>query len=206
MKNGTEKYIETVKYLGKLYDYCNEKLFANALVKPVITVQRDEKNKTYGWFSTKPVWFEKDDAEGAHEINMAAQQLNHPIAEIAATMIHEMCHHYASVHNMQDCSRGGTYHNKLFKKIAETHGLTVECVQTHGWAFTTLTEESKKMIADFVAENPDNLIYRSPVVKGQLVKTSSTRKYVCPCCGNSVRATKVVNIVCADCNEAMQEE
>ena len=25
-------------------------------------------------------------------------------------------------------------------------------------------------------------------------KTSSTRKYICPCCGNSVRATKLVNI------------
>ena len=27
MKNGTEKYIETVNYLAKLYDYCNTKLF-----------------------------------------------------------------------------------------------------------------------------------------------------------------------------------
>lgn len=30
---------------------------------------------------------------------------------------------------------------------------------------------------------------------------SSTRKYQCPCCGNSLRATKDLNILCMDCNE-----
>lgn len=34
-------------------------------------------------------------------------------------------------------------------------------------------------------------------------RPSSARKYVCPCCGNSVRATKAVNIACLDCNEQM---
>lgn len=117
MKNGTEKYIETVNYLAKLYDYCNTKLFGGELVRPVITVQRDERNKTNGWWSVKKVWKENDKDEGEHELNMTAQQLNRPINQIAATMIHEMCHQYASVHNMQDTSRAGNYHNKLFKKI-----------------------------------------------------------------------------------------
>lgn len=34
-------------------------------------------------------------------------------------------------------------------------------------------------------------------------RTSSSRKYVCPCCGNSVRATKCVHIACMDCREEM---
>ena len=34
-------------------------------------------------------------------------------------------------------------------------------------------------------------------------KPSNSRKYICPCCGNSVRATKVVNIACVDCREVM---
>ena len=34
-------------------------------------------------------------------------------------------------------------------------------------------------------------------------RTSSTRKYICPCCGNSVRATKEVNLACLDCNAPM---
>ena len=132
-QNWTAKYIETVKYLERLYDYCNEKLFNNELDKPVITVQLDSKNKTNGWFTPAKVWKHADTDEGAHEINITAQQLNRPIREIASTMIHEMCHYYAELNNMQDTSRSGTYHNKLFKRIAEQHGLKVECVKTIGW-------------------------------------------------------------------------
>ena len=32
---------------------------------------------------------------------------------------------------------------------------------------------------------------------------SHHRKYVFPCCGNSVRATKAVNILCMDCGKQM---
>lgn len=229
MKDGTKRYIETVNYLAKLYDYCNEKLFGGELVKPVITVQQDPKNKTNGWWSVKKVWKWQDKAPAncadctdrdcdtysncikivereEHELNMTAQQLNRSINQIAATMIHEMCHQYASVHGMQDTSRAGNYHNKLFKKIAETHGLTVECMPTIGWSHTELTDETAALIAKFDIVTPYSVIYRLPVMKGQCVKTSSTRKYICPICGNSVRATKVVRIMCVDCNELMQEE
>lgn len=206
MKNGTEKYIATVAYLGKLYDYLNAELFGGELIKPVITVQRDERNKTNGWWSVAKVWRENADDDGEHELNMTAQQLSRPINDIAATLIHEMCHQYASVHEMQDTSRGGNYHNKLFKKIAETHGLTVAYARTIGWSVTTLTDETAGKIAAFTADNPCDIIYRLPVMKGQTVKTSSTRKYICPCCGNSVRATKQVNIMCVDCNELMKAE
>lgn len=34
-------------------------------------------------------------------------------------------------------------------------------------------------------------------------KPSSTRKYICPKCGNSCRATKVINLICGDCMEKM---
>ncbi len=211
MKNGTEKYIGTVEYLSRLYDYCNAKLFGGELVKPVITVQQDAKNKTNGWWSVGKVWKENAEDEGEHELNMTAQQLNRPLCatdrdSICSTLIHEMCHQYAQANNMQDTSRAGNYHNKLFKQIAEKHGLKVECVATIGWSHTILTDETVAIIAEFVKDNPDTVIYRTPVFKGQCVKTSSTRKYVCPCCGQSVRATKAVNIMCADCNEFMQEE
>ena len=35
-------------------------------------------------------------------------------------------------------------------------------------------------------------------------KPSSTRKYICPCYHQSVRATKVVNILCGDCMQKME--
>lgn len=206
MINGTERYIDTVKYLAKLYDYCNDNLFKGELQKPVITVQRDERNKTNGWFSLQKVWKENDKDDGEYELNITAQQLNRSVNDIAATMIHEMVHHYAKVNNMQDCSRSGTYHNKLFKRLAEMHGLNVEYMPTIGWSHTTLTASTAKLIEVFVKDNPETFIYRSPVFKGQSVKSTSTRKYECPCCHNSVRATKQLNIVCGDCNQVMLDD
>lgn len=206
MNNGTEKYIETVAYLGKLYDFCNEKFFNGKLKKPVITIQRDERNKTFGWWSVEKVWKETSEDDGENELNITAQQLNRPIGLIAATLMHEMCHQYAAENDLQDCSRGGTYHNKLFRKIAETHGLSVKQLPQIGWSHTELTKESERLINNFVVENPPTIIYRLQVFKGQTVKSTSTRKYICPVCGNSVRATKAVNIMCLDCNEPMTEE
>ena len=55
MENGTEKYIETIKYLEKLYEYCNGLLFEGKLKKPVITVQCDDRNKSNGWWTRKKV-------------------------------------------------------------------------------------------------------------------------------------------------------
>ena len=205
MTNATEKYLKTVSYLSTLFDYCNTNLFHGELDKPVITVQHDVRNKFYGWFTTSKVWRERGESGAqAYELNITAQYLNRSIGEIAGTLIHEMCHLYAVVHNIQDTSRSGTYHNKMFKKIAESHGLTVECVRTIGWSKTSLTAETAALIDGFVKEFPDELIYREPAARGQTVKTSSTRKYVCPCCGNSVRATKEVNIMCADCDRLME--
>lgn len=200
MTNGTEKYIETVAYLGKLYDFLNQKLFFGELVKPVITIQVDVRNKAYGWWSTQKVWKENEQDEGEHELNLVAQYLNRPIGEIAETLIHEMCHQYASVHKLQDCSRSGKYHNKLFKSIAESHGLVVTKADSVGYAITSLSTATAELLKDFVEDGA--LIYHTPNVTS-VVKSSSTRKYECPCCHTSVRATKDVNIMCADCNEFM---
>lgn len=51
-------------------------------------------------------------------------------------MPHEMVHLYCREHGIKEVSRGGSYHNKRFKEIAEAHGLT--CVQCgrHGWNTT----------------------------------------------------------------------
>ena len=42
-------------------------------------------------------------------------------------------------------------------------------------------------------------------IGGKPPRTSSTRKYICPCCGMSVRATRTVRIACIDCDEQMVE-
>lgn len=206
MTNVSENYIEAIQYLGKLYDFLDEKFFESALSKnkPVITVYPDERNKALGWFVLGEVWRRDGEERGATEINIVASTMRLSPHEIAAVLLHEMVHQYCYDNKFKDCSRSGQYHNKLFKRIAESHGLTVDFNSKIGYAITGLTLESRATIGEFVKD--EKFLYRESVRKGQRVKSSSTRKYVCPVCGQSVRATKAVNIMCADCDEKMVEE
>ena len=73
MTNGTEKYIESVKYLSSLYDFLNGQFFNGTLDKPVITIQQDASNKAFGWFSVKKVFF------GAYESKSGCAVSKYPV-------------------------------------------------------------------------------------------------------------------------------
>ena len=141
-----------------------------------------------------------------YELNISAQYLNRSISEIVATLIHEMCHQWAKVNGFMDTARFGSFHNRLFCKIAEDHGLKVAFVHGRGWAATTLSESTRACLDVFLKSYPEKLIYREMPIKPKRIRDASMRKYVCPDCEISVRATKAVNVVCGDCNKQMQEE
>ena len=206
MAIGVKEYIETVTYLSKMYDFFNERLFNSELIKPVITISPDEKNKAYGWITRDKLWKENENNEGMYEINLSAQFLNRSIPEVASTLIHEMCHQWAKVNDFKDTARSGSFHNKLFKEIAEDHGLDVEYVHGRGWAVTTLKGSSAQLLQEFLKQHPQRLIYREMPIKVKRIRDVSVRKYVCPDCEISVRATKAVNVMCGDCMKQMQEE
>ena len=58
----------------------------------------------------------------------------------------------------------------------------------------------------YTDKNPPELIYRAQDKKGLPVKVNSVRKYVCLLCGIKVKATRAVNLICADCGEFLIEE
>ena len=205
-------YNRAAGYLNKIFDLLNDEYFENALSRPTITIQSTPR--AYGHFSLRDdTWVSK--LGGTHEINIGAGTLARPIEEVAATLLHEMVHYFNYEIGVQDCSRGNTYHNRRFKEAAEAHGLCVTHSDKYGWSHTSPSDS----LLDFVLENglTDILINRNEFTGFQITgtgahsgtltppppKTSSTRKYLCPCCGNSVRATKVVNIACLDCAKQM---
>ncbi len=202
-------YNRVAGYLNKMFDMLNAEFFENALSRPTITIQSTPR--AYGHFSLREdTWVSK--LGGTHEINIGAGTLARPIEEVAATLLHEMVHYFNYENGVQDCSRGNTYHNKKFKTAAEAHGLTVGHSDKYGWSHTAPSEA----LLEFILENglTDILISRNEFGGFHITgtgthsgthtptppRTSSTRKYICPCCGNSVRATKAVNIACLDCN------
>ena len=206
MSIGEERYTETQNYLIGLYGYMNERLFNGELKELALTMSPDAKNKSLGWITDVKVWKEDKKDGGMYELNLSAQFLNRPISEIASTLIHQMCHQWARENGFKDTARSGSFHNKLFKKVAEEHGLNTEYVNGRGWANTTLNEIAERLLEEYVAHNPPRLIYREMPVKPKRIRDVSIRKYVCPDCEISVRATKQVNVICGNCLKQMQEE
>lgn len=204
------KYSRVAGYLEKLYDKLNTDFFDGVLIRPVITIQ--STSRAYGHYTLYDAWSVK--GEGYREINIGAGTLDRPIENVAATLVHEMTHQYNNeVANVQDCSRGGTYHNKLFRIAAEAHGINVSRSEKYGWS---ITEPSERLIA-WLADNGisdismtrnegtahravggDKVAQGGVSVAGVASKPKS-RRWVCPGCGAIVRSTKTVRLICGDC-------
>lgn len=212
----TTKMSRAVSQLEHIYNALNSDFFGGTLPLPIITVQ--SKPGTYGHFTPGKVWQKPD--ENTYELNIAAEVLNYPIEETIDTMLHEMVHLYCKENGIKDTSRGGKYHNGKFKAEAERVGL--ECYQCgqYGWN----TRPGDKIVEYALSRNWNEIRIGRNSLTGFIrtgtggtapatgadtqsggKRPSSTRKLQCPCCGNSVRATKTVRIMCMDCNEQMLE-
>lgn len=207
-------YNRVAGYLNKIFDLLNVRFFENELSRPTITIQSTPR--AYGHFTTRSDTWISASGE-SHEINIGAGTLSRPIEDVAATLLHEMVHYYNYVNGIQDCSRGGTYHNKRFMEAAIARGLKVDHDPKYGWTLTRPGED----LLDLVVENDltDILITRNDRyhvgvgTTGNHIdggtetppKKSNSRKYVCPNCGISVRATRTVRIACLNCQAIMLE-
>lgn len=213
----TIKTSRTAGQLEKMFRALNAHFFAGELEEPIITLKNTPG--AYGHITCGKVWQAGENRR--YEINIGTNTLYRPIEEITATLLHEMCHLYNLMHDIQDCSRGGSYHNKKFKACAEEHGLLIEHHEKYGWTITSpslaLLEfvemqgwQDIEMNEGFAFRVPGGEKTGSKEKPGEGTKPprkpSSTRKYICPKCGNSCRATKAINIMCMDCNEQMKVE
>ncbi len=208
----TNKMSRAVSQLEHIYNTLNTDFFDGALPVPIITVQ--SQPGTMGHASVAKIWRRGED--NTYELNIAAEVLDYEIENTIDSMLHEMVHLDCRERGIKECSRGGSYHNKRFKEEAERRGLT--CIYTgnrYGW--NTVPGDNLVEYAlqkgwseiRIARSTPIRFGSRSGSAGGQTgaggQRTSSTRKVQCPKCGQSVRATKVVNIICGDCMEKMIE-
>lgn len=208
--------------LERGFDVLNEVYFNGELPPIVITIQSSPR--TNGHLTMRPEWSVQEDR--LYELNISAEHLDRPIENIMATLMHELTHYYCLLNGISDTSQNGRYHNKRFKEEAEKRGLIITYSKYIGWSVTEPAEDFIKIIREHGIAKPID-INRDGTLKdfmdllgGMLgtdgngnggigdgkglpidKKKTSTRKYVCPCCGNSFRATKDINVLCLDCNE-----
>ena len=229
-------FSEAIIELEGMYNLANNVLFAAKDVKvelPVlITIQSRGKHRALGWVTSQKSWVDGKGEEFAYELNVAAETLARPVADTFNTIVHEMCHLVNIQRGIQDCTNSQR-HNKKFKEICDKVGLYCEQMGRFGWAAThepgKNSNELKAILSAYIEQgNPSALEmqrkdYALKITKGgsgeegagsegagtsagTKKRKSNQIKYVCPHCGTSVRATKQVRIMCADCMELMLPE
>ena len=213
MAKELSKYSRVACYLEKLYDKLNEYFYDGQLIRPVITIQSTPR--AYRHYTLYDAWSVK--GEGYREINMGAGTLDRPIEYTVATLLHEMAHQMGEeVERTQTCSRGGTYHNKEFKRIAEAHGLICTRTDKYGWSNTStvLSDELLQWILDnniqeikITRNDPHGvrIVGGNSTASGGTgyISTATTRqhnfRYQCPCCSAIARSGKPIRLICGDC-------
>ena len=188
-----------------MFDLFNKYFYQGELTRPAITVSPDGGRGAYGWCSIHEIWNASN--ELYREINLCVEYLDRPITEVAATLLHEMSHLYNLQHDIRDVSNNGYYHNMKFKATAEAHGLHIEKHPKYGWTVTTLTPEAETWIISALGDTSIHAsrLQATGISKGGRKKSiNRSIKYICPCCGTIIRATREVNVTCADCGEPFE--
>uniref|UniRef100_UPI004056B6E2 SprT-like domain-containing protein n=1 Tax=Acetatifactor sp. TaxID=1872090 RepID=UPI004056B6E2 len=205
------------------FEVLNKVYFNNELPPIVITIMSSPRSN--GHFTINREWRLAE--ERLNEINISAEHLDRPIENIMATLCHECVHYYCQLNGIADTSQNYRYHNKRFRDEAEKRGLIISQAKYIGWSVTEPSPEFIEVIRSHGIEKPMD-INRDGVqidlagllgilggnggtdgANGLTVPKKpkcSTRKYICPCCGNSFRATKDINVMCMDCNEQFIKE
>lgn len=210
----TIKTSRAAGYLEKMFRILNNYYFNGEIEEPIITMQSTPS--AYGHVTVAKAWH-KANGDERHELNIDAGTLDRPIEDVTATLLHEMIHLYHLQNGVKDCSRGGTYHNKKFKVTAEACDLKIDYDSRIGWSITSPTEKLIELIMaqgweDICIGRMDGYVSRGTgrgassgnTEPPKPKKTSSTRKYICPRCRMSVRATREVNLICGDCLVKME--
>ena len=210
----TVKTSRTAGYLEKIFRALNERYFNGEIEEPVITIQSTPR--AYGHVTVAKSWA-RQDGENRHELNIGAGTLDRPIENVVATMQHEMVHLWNLQQGVQDCSRGGQYHNKRFRDAATARDLIISFDPRVGWS---ITEPGDGLIEFIVEQGWEDIKMsrlegwqavgiggKGPAATGKPVTPprGNSRKIQCPCCGISVRATRDgLQLQCMDCGIQMQ--
>lgn len=193
------KMSETIAALEDIFDKLNAIYFEGKLPKPVITVQTTPK--AYGHCSTKKIW-KAGETEGMYEINLGAEYINREKEQTCATLLHEMVHLYCNENEISETCQKGRYHNKTFKAECEARDLEVEYDRANGYSHTIPTEAFKAKLTEAGVDLTVRFARIMPKAKAK-AERAKAHAYVCPICGQTVRTTGDLSLICGVCEVPM---
>lgn len=140
-------YQQVINVLAAAFDHFNSVLLNGELTDtPIIAVLPRGRRSAYGWF-VQDKW--NDKSTKRPEINICAEHLNRPIANVLGTLLHEMSHQLNVQEGLRGVNRAG-YHNKHFKQAAERSGLIATRLPNKGFACTTVGPTAQAAIEVFL--------------------------------------------------------
>lgn len=106
---------------------------------------------------------------------------------------------------------GNCNENELegIEATAEAHSLHIEKHAKYGWTITMPAPKAEAWIRENWGEDKINascLPVEGTTKGGSKKSINRSIKYVCPCCGTIIRATREVNVICGDCGEVFGRE
>ena len=186
-----------IQEIENLYSRLNDDFFEGELLRPVFTFSQNAAGNETIHITRRKTWVStrafRDNREAYYEFRIRSDLLNSVNDKIVAMFLHAMVHLYNQMHDIEDTSRGRTYHNTLFRDAAEKHGLQVMRTDRHGWSETSLRPD----LIEYARTLPISFSLFRP--SAAVASRQRVRKYMCPVCRCSVRATKEVHITCTDC-------
>jgi len=111
----------------------------------VMIVASGSSGRTLKWgHYAEGRWTSNKKNDKAPEVLISGEGFQRGATDVMGTLLHEAAHGMAATRKLQDTSRDGRYHNKVFKQLAEELGLTVGKQGTRGLAATSMPPETIK--------------------------------------------------------------
>lgn len=206
-----KNHYKELKFLSEFMEFSAKEIFKDKELCNIILTLKPQKG-SYGYCTRQEVY--KDNELQYLEISYNIDYLDRGLNAIFDTLIHEQIHAYCRKANIVEVAPSGKYHNGKFKAICEEIGLAVEKQGGAGWNTIGKLSDSlealikEKFLSNYDPDYIDELFNIKNIHKvGTTTRKGRDRnykKYVCPFCGQTVRAKAGANIICGDCNEYME--
>ena len=156
-------------------------------------------------------FLESGDYPCFYEINIVPDYIDNSedsMVSLIGVLIHEMVHLSNISKGIKDTSgTGNRNHNKKFFKLAQEVGLTAEKLPGVGYAMTEPTEECVEYIKNVVKPDPEKLKFFRYIPAKPKKETPEKKKFiawVCPGCGMEAKGEEGMNLMCSDCQLALE--
>lgn len=210
-KDNINVFYDFYNFINKLFNFINERIFENCLGDVALTfvdygATKRDNTVTLGRFNSKGWKYEDKIIPSIMITNEWLLSETRNYYDLIVTMIHEMVHFECNLKSLKDI-KNINYHTHIFKNVGTLRGLIFNDTpdNKYGFTFSKLSDETKKLIDEFINEN--NFTFITPFHKNINTKDNAKKslkkyfKFTCPNCNTNIQSELKVRTICGKCNE-----